>query len=113
MGYAKLFGDYDTGPFSDVHAEDGLGRDLEKFFERPDVAVRIETAVDLSRPAAEALARPAMAALGPKLRSMRSRQLFGHMLRHVNEKLGFVLAQPDVRIPKGVLFTRAARYRRP
>lgn len=111
MASANWFHDYDAGPFADVFASP-LGHVFIRFFERPDVAIRVETAADLSRPAAEALARPALAALGPELRSRRARQLFGHMLRHLNEKLGFVLDQPDVRISNGVLFKRAARYRR-
>lgn len=69
------------------------------------------TATELVRPAAESLASLLIWRFGDRVRDLRARQLFGHMLRHMMEKYGCVLDQEEVRIPDGPLFTRAARYR--
>jgi hypothetical protein len=109
-GYLSVFADYEPAHFADVYKE--IGRELALFLTDHDSILRAETATELRRPPAEALARTLLARLGERVRPLRVRQLFGHMVRHMMEKRGYVLDQEEVRISEPVLFTRAARYRR-
>lgn len=88
------------------------GTELTLFLCNEVNLARAETASELGRPAAQVLAQPLLDHFGDAARDLNFRQLVGHMLRHLMEARGWVLDQTEVRIPNGVLFTRAARYRR-
>jgi hypothetical protein len=105
----RSFRNYEPVQFAEVYS--AIGADLEHFLTKHDNMIRVETATRLGRPAAEALARLLLWEFGDRVRDLRVRQLFGHMLRHLMQQNGCILDQEEVRIPNGELFTRAARYR--
>jgi hypothetical protein len=70
------------------------------------------TASDLVRPAAEPMAEPILEEFGEDALEFTFRQYVGHRIRHTMAVLDYEIDQLDVRIPRGPLFTRAARYRK-
>ncbi len=102
-----------TKPSADYELIDsGNGEKLERFLCTPVSLALLDGSVDFRKPAAQTIARPLLETFGERARDFRFRQLVGHMIRHLMEERGYVLDQMDVRIRDGVLFTRAARYRR-
>lgn len=108
-GAGMYFDNYDPQNFRKAHAQ--WGATLERFLCDPVNLGRLDASVEMRRPAAQALAVPLLEAFGEKAHIFRFRQLVGHMLRHLMTARGCELDQTDVRIPDGILFTRAARYR--
>jgi len=104
------FDDYDPNNFRG--AFNRWGKRLIKFFDGATIRARLDCSVELSRPAAQAIAVPLLATFGDEAREFRFRQLVGHMISHLMKVLGYELDQPEVRIPDGDPFSRAARYRR-
>ncbi len=104
-----LFEDYDPQRFASLYAR--VGPKLGEFFARPVIGALLEGSVKLRRPAVEAIERHLLEHVKEEVQNQRVRQLVGHMIRHLMAKRGYVIDQPEVRIPDGLLFTCGARYR--
>lgn len=78
----------------------------------PESLGRMDAAVALVKTPAQAVAELIVAEFGAEAKNYRLRQLVGHMICHLMTSRGFELDKKEVRIRDGVLFTRAARYRR-
>src|SRR4051812_18061955 len=73
---------------------------FEAFFTNPLMQERCHVSVEIEKPAAMILERPAIDWFGEDLFAQdRFRQAFGHAIRHVMESLGYDLDQTAVRIP--------------
>ncbi len=101
---------YSPQHFASAYAR--WGTELTLFLCNEVNLARAETASELGRPAAQALAQPLIDRFGDAAKDLVFRQLVGHMMRHIMEARGWILEQTEVRIPNGPLFTRAARYAR-
>lgn len=104
------FDNYDPIHFRAVFGRDGAR--LGRFLTDPAILGRLDASVEMRRPAAQAIAMPLLEAFGQRARENRFRQFVGHMICHLMRARGCEIDQLDVRIRDGVLFTRAARYRR-
>ncbi len=102
------FEHYDPQRFASLYA--ALGPKLRQFFARPVIVALLEGSVKLRRPAVEAIEDHLLEYAQEDVKNQRVRQLVGHMIRHLMEKVGYELAQPEVRLPAGGLFTCGARY---
>lgn len=103
-----LLREYDPQHFRAIH--DLYGARLWKLLTEKANPVRMTTASDLRRPAAEVMGQAILDEFGDVALDHQFRKLVGHMIRHIMAELGYELDQLDVRITDGVLFTRAARY---
>lgn len=100
---------YDAKQFSDL-ANQPLGKDLWQLLNRPDNLIRMETAIDLQRPAAEAVSRQLLETFGDKVREDRIKQMIGHMIRQILEARNYKISSQGVVVRTGGLFTKATRY---
>jgi len=101
---------YDGAQFRVMHMQ--AGRQVDALLTQRDNLVRMATASDLGRPAAQIMAARIKNAFPALAGNHLFRQYIGHRIRHIMSLLGYELDQPNVRIPNGVLFTCAARYRK-
>jgi hypothetical protein len=94
-------------------AEDNTLRAIQAYINSDDALVRMETACELVKPAAEALSSQLAKRFGDTVRANRIKQFIGWYIRKVMESRGFSLDQQNCKIcsPNNI-FTRAARYRR-
>jgi len=102
---------YDAGSYASTYETD-LGQKLWLWLNREVNVVRMETASDLSRPAAEALDEPLLTDFGAAILDDRVKQMIGHMIRQVLERRGYVIDQQNVKVTSGAPFSRATRYKR-
>ena len=104
------FDNYNPLNFVKAHAR--WGTRLAPFLSDPVILARLDAAVEMRKTAAQSIATPLLEKFGRETREFRFRQLVGHMLCHLMKQRGCEIDQPDVRISDGVVFTRAARYRK-
>lgn len=102
---------YEPQNFRDV-AETDFGHALLAWLTHRDNVIRMETASYLERAAVEPLGPHLVQHFGAEIAEDRMKQFIGHMVRQIMEHLGYELAQPGMRIAKG-LFTTGARYQLP
>jgi hypothetical protein len=100
---------YYAGNFSDL-AELTLGKDLWEFLNRDDNIVRMETATDLGRTAAEAISKNLLEKFGDDVKVNRVKQMIGHMIRQVMENRGYQIGSQNVKVDDKRLFVKASRY---
>jgi hypothetical protein len=100
---------YDAGNFSDL-AELTLGKNLWEFLNREDNIVRMETATDLGRTAAEAISKKLLEEFGDDVKVNRVKQMIGHMIRQVMENRGYQLGYQNVKVDDKRLFVKASKY---
>ncbi|MBV5305129.1 MAG: zinc ribbon domain-containing protein [Desulfobulbaceae bacterium] len=102
--------EYYPGKFSDLACLT-LGKDLWNFLNQQDNIIRMETAIDLGKPAVEAVARELVEKFGDDVRVDRVKQLIGHMVRQIMESRGFQLDAQNVKVLQDRrLFKKASRY---
>jgi hypothetical protein len=101
--------DYQPGKFSD-RARQPIGKAIWEFLNSPENKIRMETAVELRKPPAEALAKVLVERFGREIEEHRIRQMIGHMIRQVMEHLGYQLQTQSRKVGNKRLFTRAATY---
>lgn len=94
-------------------ADDDTLRAIQAYIDSDDAFIRMETASDLVKPAAEALSTQLAKRFGAVVRENRVKQFVGWYIRKIMEGRGFSLDQQNCKVcsPNNV-FTRAARYRR-
>jgi hypothetical protein len=93
-------------------AEDNTLRAIQKYIDSDDAFIRMETASELVKPAAEALSTQLAKRFGDVVKENRVKQFIGWYIRKVMEAHGFSLDQQNCKVcsPNNI-FTRAARYR--
>src|ERR1017187_9296489 len=93
-------------------ADDDTLRAIQLYIESDDAFIRMETASELVKPAAEALSAQLARRFGDIVRENRVKQFIGWYIRKVMEGRGFSLDQQNCKVcsPNNI-FTRAARYR--
>jgi hypothetical protein len=94
-------------------AEDNTLRAIQAYIDSDDAFIRLETACELVKPAAEALSAQLAKRFGDIVRENRVKQFIGWYIRKVMEGRGFSLDQQNCKVcsPNNI-FTRGARYRR-
>jgi len=94
-------------------ADDQTLRAIQLYIDSDDAFIRMETASDLVKPAAEALSAQLAKRFGAIVRENRVKQFIGWYIRKVMEGRGFPLDQQNCKVcsPNNI-FTRGARYRR-
>jgi hypothetical protein len=94
-------------------AEDKTLRAIQAYIDSDDAFIRLETACELVKPAAEALSAQLAKRFGDIVRENRVKQFIGWYIRKVMEGRGFSLDQQNCKVcsPNNI-FTRGARYRR-
>ncbi|MEN8136635.1 MAG: hypothetical protein ABFS18_14045 [Thermodesulfobacteriota bacterium] len=100
---------YNAGNFSD-YAELSLGKDLWKFLNREDNIIRMETATDLGRTAAEAISKKLLEEFGADVKVNRVKQMIGHMIRQIMENRGYQIGSQNVKVNDKRLFVKATKY---
>ncbi|MFH1215586.1 MAG: hypothetical protein V1706_03690 [Pseudomonadota bacterium] len=100
---------YDAGNFSDL-ADLTLGIKLWEFLNRKDNIVRMETATDLGRTAAEAISKKLLEEFGDDIKVNRVKQMIGHMIRQVMENRGYQIGSQNVKVDDKRLFVKASKY---
>jgi hypothetical protein len=102
--------EYYPDKFSDI-ADLTLGKDLWNFLNQQDNIIRMETAIDLGKPAVEAVAGKLVEQFGDDVRVDRVKQMIGHMVRQIMESRGFQLDAQNVKVLQDRrLFKKASRY---
>jgi hypothetical protein len=101
--------EYSAGNFSDL-AELKLGKSLWKFLNREDNIIRMETATELGKTAAEAVSKNLLKEFGDDVKINRIKQMIGHMIRQVMENQGYQIDTQNVKVGDKRLFTKASRY---
>ena len=101
--------EYRADKFSDL-SELKLGKDLWAFLNTHDNVVRMETAVELGKTPAEALAKALVENFDDDVRVDRVKQMIGHMIRQVMENHGFQLSTQNRKVGNSRLFTKASSY---
>lgn len=102
---------YDAGSYASTYETD-LGQRLWLWLNSEVNVVRLETASNLGRPAAEALDEALLVEFGEAILDDRVKQMLGHMIRQVLERRGYVIDQQNVKVTSGAPFSRATRYKR-
>lgn len=102
--------EYRPDKFSDL-AEVTLGKELWGVLNQRDNIIRMETAIDLGKPAAEAVAKVLLQEFGSDVKVTRVKQMIGHMIRQIMETRGFQLDSQNVRVGTKRLFSKASRFR--
>ena len=103
--------EYQAWKFADI-AGTPLGIKLWEFLNQRDNIIRMETAVDLNKPAAEAVARVLIEEFREDVRPDRVKQMIGHMIRQIMEAHGYQLDSQNITVSQDRrLFTKATRYR--
>ena len=94
-------------------AEDDTLRAIQLYLESDDAFIRMETACELVKPAAEALSAQLAKRFSEVVKKDRVKQFIGWHIRKVLEAHGFSLDQQNCKVcsPNNI-FTRGARYRR-
>ena len=94
-------------------ADDETLRSIQQYLRSEDALIRMETASELVKPAAEALSRQLTRRFGDIVSKDRVKQFIGWSIRKIMESHGFILDQPNCKVcsPENI-FTRGARYRR-
>lgn len=100
---------YDAGKFSDL-AELQLGKDLWKFLNKKDNIIRMETATEFGKTAAEAVSKQLVEKFGNDVRVNRVKQMIGHMIRQIMEYHGYQMGSQNVKVSIKRLFTKASKY---
>lgn len=103
---------YRAQNFSDLFATP-LGSPLWDFLNLPENIVRMETASFLGRPAVEPLSTALLKEFGSEVAQDRVKQMIGHMVRQIMERLNYTVAQQCVRIARNRVFSTGTRYSRP
>ena len=102
--------EYHPDKFSDL-ASLSLGKKLWEFLTQPESIIRMETAIDLGKPAIEAMAGKLIEQFGDDVRVDRVKQMIGHMVRQIMESRGFQLDAQNVKVLQDRrLFKKASRY---
>jgi hypothetical protein len=102
---------YKPGVFSTLYATP-VGHDLWEFLNEAENIIRLRTATMLDRPAVEGIEEELLLKFGEEIEHDRTRQMVGHMVRQVMERLGFVVAVQNCKMTHGAPFSRATRYKR-
>jgi hypothetical protein len=102
----------DFGSYKGAAADETL-RSIQDYLESADAMIRMETASELVKPAAEALSAQLTKRFGEVVKKDRVKQFIGWYIRKVMEAHGFSLDQQNCKVcsPNNI-FTRGARYRR-
>lgn len=100
---------YDAGKFSDL-AELQLGKDLWEFLNKKDNIIRMETATEFGKTAAEAVSKQLVEKFGNDVRVNRVKQMIGHMIRQIMEYHGYQIGSQNVKVSIKRLFTKASKY---
>lgn len=100
---------YEAGRFSDL-SELSLGKDLWQFLNRKDNIIRMETATELNRTAAESVSKILLDEFGDDVKVNRVKQMIGHMIRQIMESRGYQMGTQNVKVSIQRLFTKASRY---
>lgn len=102
--------EYRPGKFSDL-SELSLGKALWNFLIKEENIIRMETAVELGKPAAEAVAKRLLEEFGDDVKVNRVKQMIGHMIRQIMENMGYQLDSQNVKLGTQRLFSKASRFR--
>ena len=100
---------YESNHFSDL-ASTELGISIWSLLNKKDNIIRLETATELKRPAAEAVSTELLNAFGKEVKADRVKQMIGHMIRQIMEARNYHLDNQGVKVKTGGLFTKASRY---
>ena len=100
---------YDPWKFTKL-AESDLGQKLWEFLNDHDNLIRMKTASDLKKPAAQALSKHLLLTFGNQIKDLRTKQMIGHMIKQIMEYHGYVVDQRNVLVDDG-LFNKATRYK--
>lgn len=92
------------------NSPEGIGRKLWDFLNEQDSITRLVTATELGRPAVEGVANKLFDRFGYIVTFDRNKQMTGHMVRQIMERLGYKLDAQNVLARAGGVFTRASRY---
>jgi hypothetical protein len=101
--------EYRAEKFKDI-AETKIGRDIWEFLNTGGNVIRMETAVELGKTPAEALAKVLVERFGDDVRHDRIKQAIGHMIRQVMENHGYQLSTQNRKVGNSRLFTKASSY---
>jgi hypothetical protein len=102
--------EYLPGKFSDL-ASLSIGKKLWDFLTQQENIIRMETAVDLGKPAVEAVAGKLIERFGDDVRVDRVKQMIGHMVRQIMENRGYQLDSQNVKVLQDRrLFSKASKY---
>jgi len=107
--YVEKKMNYEAGRFSDL-SELSLGKDLWQFLNRKDNIIRMETATELNRTAAESVSKILLDEFGDDVKVNRVKQMIGHMIRQIMESRGYQMGTQNVKVSIQRLFTKASRY---
>ncbi len=103
--------EYRPDKFSDL-ASLSLGKNLWNFLTTEENIIRMETAIDLGKPAVEAVAGRLVTEFGDDVRVDRVKQMIGHMVRQIMENKGYQLDAQNVKVLQDRrLFKKASRFR--
>jgi hypothetical protein len=103
--------EYKPGRFSDVFDSD-IGQRIWKFINHEHSIIRMVTATELRRPAAEGISSVLLKEFGDSVKEDRIKQCIGHMIRQIMEAHSYHLASSGVPIRTGGLFRSASRYQK-
>lgn len=103
--------EYRPDKFSDL-ASLSIGKNLWTFLTTEESMIRMETAIDLGKPAVEAVAGRLVEEFGDDVRVDRVKQMIGHMVRQIMESRGYQLDAQNVKVLQDRrLFKKASRFR--
>ena len=89
------------------------GADFWAWLHQDHIVLMMETACYLRRPSIEAISPTLQVAFPQMRRSVKLRQMIGHMVRQILEQLGYHLDRANVRIKHGGnLFTFGSAYKK-
>ncbi len=100
---------YKPKNFSDLYYTKS-GNDIWDFLNKYPNIVRLETASKLSRPAVEGVADNLLDKFGEDVQDDRTKQMIGHMVRQIMERLGYQLYTQNASVRFGGLFSKGSKY---
>ena len=101
---------YEPGVFAAL-ANTDFGKQLWVWLQSDENVVRMKTATALGRPAVEGVEEELLREYEDEVRADRTKQMIGHMVRQIMERLGYVIDAQNVKVNNGGLFSRATRYK--
>ena len=100
----------DPKQFSDV-CNTPLGRKIWLTLIKDGNVIRMETATNLKKPAAQAISEQLLEEFGKDVKKDRVKQAIGFMIKQIMESKGYKIERNGVNITdKKNLFTKASRY---
>lgn len=101
---------YRPDNFADLYLK--VGGPIWDFIRQWDNVIRMETATFLERAAVEPLAEGLLKYFGAEVNEDRTRQMIGHMVRQIMEKLGYEIDRSSLRFTRENMFTGGTSYRK-